>query len=58
MILPAELLMKVDALAGGKHRRSVLIEQAIQEYIAREEKKALKNDTAKVPGKKSAAATN
>jgi metal-responsive CopG/Arc/MetJ family transcriptional regulator len=59
MILPEDLLMKVDALAGGKHRRSVVIEMAIRNYVASEEKKALKNGgeiKAKTPGKKAAAA--
>jgi len=57
MILPEELLMKVDSLAGGKHKRSAFVELAIQAYIASEEKKALKNGTAKIPpGKKTAPA--
>lgn len=59
MILPEDLLMKVDALAGGKHRRSIVIETAIRNYIASEEKKALKNGGGAVtdtPGKKTAAA--
>ena len=43
MILPEDLLRKVDILAGGKHRRSVVIETAIRNYVASEEKKALKN---------------
>jgi metal-responsive CopG/Arc/MetJ family transcriptional regulator len=57
MILPEDLLMKVDTLAGGKHRRSVFIETAIRAYIASEEKKALKNGgtDAKTAGKKAAA---
>ncbi len=50
--------MKVDTLAGGKHRRSIIIETAIRAYIASEEKKALKNGTVdaktKVPSKKTA----
>jgi metal-responsive CopG/Arc/MetJ family transcriptional regulator len=43
LILPEDLLMKVDVLAGGKHRRSVVIETALRNYVASEEKKALKN---------------
>jgi len=58
MILPEELLLKVDILAGGKHRRSAVIELAIRAYIASEEKKALKNGNGeiKAPGKKTAPA--
>lgn len=54
MILPEDLLMKVDTLAGGKHRRSVFIEQAIRAFITAEEKKALKsgNGELKGPGNK------
>lgn len=56
MILPEDLLLQVDTLAGGKHRRSVFIEQAIRAYIASEEKKARKNGNgeAKLAGKKTA----
>ena len=42
MILPQDLLIKVDTLAGGKNKRSVFIEQAIRAYIISEEKKLLK----------------
>jgi metal-responsive CopG/Arc/MetJ family transcriptional regulator len=55
MILPEELLMKVDTFAGGKSRRSSFIESAIRAYILIEEKKALKNGVEKVPGKKTSA---
>ena len=54
MILPQELLVKVDTLAGGKAKRSVFIEQAIRAYIISEEKKLLK--AAAVTDKKSATA--
>ncbi|HEV7643491.1 MAG TPA: hypothetical protein VGO50_06045 [Pyrinomonadaceae bacterium] len=47
MILPQDLLIKVDTLAGGKNKRSVFIEQAIRAYIISEEKKLLKAETAK-----------
>jgi metal-responsive CopG/Arc/MetJ family transcriptional regulator len=46
MILPQDLLIKVDTLAGGKNKRSVFIEQAIRAYIISEEKKLLKAETA------------
>jgi metal-responsive CopG/Arc/MetJ family transcriptional regulator len=60
MILPEDLLIRVDALAGDKHRRSIIIETAIRNYVTSEEKKALKNGgdevKAKTPGKKTTAA--
>jgi metal-responsive CopG/Arc/MetJ family transcriptional regulator len=55
MILPEELLVKVDAFAGGKNRRSTFIEAAIRAYIIIEEKKAAKNGTTIGPAKKTGA---
>lgn len=52
MILPEELLVKVDELAGGKHRRSIFIESAIKAYILSEEKKAAKTNGEKTVVKK------
>lgn len=52
MILPEELLLKVDELAGGKHRRSIFIETAIKAYILSEEKKAAKILDVKTVAKK------
>ncbi len=43
IILEEELLVKIDAIAGEKHKRAAVIETALREYIAREEKKAPKN---------------
>ncbi|MGC2234694.1 MAG: ribbon-helix-helix protein, CopG family [Pyrinomonadaceae bacterium] len=34
--LPKELLIKVDALAGKKHKRSEIVESALREYVAKE----------------------
>ncbi len=34
--LPKELLIKVDALAGKKHKRSAIVETALRDYMAKE----------------------
>lgn len=34
--LPKDLLIKVDALAGKKHRRSAIVESALRDYVAKE----------------------
>ncbi len=34
--LPKELLMKVDALAGKKYKRSAIVESALRDYVAKE----------------------
>ena len=39
--LPKELLMKVDALAGKKHKRSAIVETALRDYVAKENRKEL-----------------
>jgi metal-responsive CopG/Arc/MetJ family transcriptional regulator len=39
--LPKELLLKVDALAGKKHKRSEIVESALRDYVARENRKEL-----------------
>ncbi len=43
IILAEDILAKIDALAGEKQKRSAVIETALREYIAREEKKASAN---------------
>ncbi len=43
IILAEDILAKIDALAGEKQKRSAVIETALREYIAREEKKAPAN---------------
>jgi metal-responsive CopG/Arc/MetJ family transcriptional regulator len=40
LILEESLLAKIDEIAGEKHRRAAVIETALREYIAREERKA------------------
>ena len=39
--LPKELLIKVDALAGKKHKRSEIVESALRDYVAKESRKEL-----------------
>jgi len=39
-ILAEDILAKIDAIAGEKQKRSLVIETALREYIAREESKA------------------
>lgn len=39
--LPKELLIKVDALAGRKNRRSAIVESALVEYVAKGKPKKL-----------------
>lgn len=34
--LPKELLVKVDALASKKHKRSAIVESALRDYVAKE----------------------
>ena len=36
-------MMKIDEIAGEKHRRAIVVETALKEYIAREEAKRKKN---------------
>jgi metal-responsive CopG/Arc/MetJ family transcriptional regulator len=40
IILSEDLLAKIDAIAGEKQRRAAVIEQALREFVAREEAKA------------------
>ncbi len=39
IILEESILAKIDAIAGDKPKRAAIIEKALLEYIAREEKK-------------------
>jgi metal-responsive CopG/Arc/MetJ family transcriptional regulator len=43
IILAEDILAKIDAIAGEKQKRSLVIETALREYIAREESKAPTN---------------
>lgn len=39
--LSKDLLLKVDALAGKKRKRSAVVESALQDYVAKEHRKIL-----------------
>ncbi len=52
IILEESILAKIDAIAGEKPKRAAIIEKALLEYIAREEKKAPKNVDTEVKDKK------
>jgi metal-responsive CopG/Arc/MetJ family transcriptional regulator len=39
LILEESLLARIDLIAGEKHRRAAVIETALREFIAREERK-------------------
>ena len=47
-------MAKIDEIAGEKHRRAIVVETALREYIAREElkPKAAAVKTLKTPAKK------
>lgn len=36
-------MMKIDEIAGERHRRAIVVETALKEFIAREEAKQKKN---------------
>ena len=55
LIIEESILKKIDALAGEKQKRAAVIETALLEYIAREEKKAPKTVEPEVKGKKAGA---
>jgi len=39
--LPKDLLVKVDALTGKKHKRSAIVELALRDYVTKENGKKL-----------------
>jgi metal-responsive CopG/Arc/MetJ family transcriptional regulator len=41
IIIEESLLAKIDVIAGEKTKRSTIISQALQEFVAREESKAV-----------------
>lgn len=43
LIIEDEVMAKIDEIAGEKHRRAIVVETALKEYIAREEAKQKKN---------------
>ena len=55
LIIEEDLLKKIDAIAGEKHKRAAVIETALREFIAREEIKEANNPKPEaVPEKKGA----
>jgi predicted transcriptional regulator len=54
LIIEGEVMDKIDEIAGEKHRRAIVVETALREYIAREEAKPKKKapPTKKTPPKK------
>ncbi len=52
IILEEDLLKKIDIIAGEKHKRAAVIETALREFIAREEKKAPVSLEVETVGKK------
>ena len=55
LIIEEEILEKIDRIAGEKPKRAAVIEKALLEFIAREEKKAAKNVDGDVADKKTRA---
>jgi hypothetical protein len=54
LILADDIMKKIDEIAGEKQRRSHVVETALREFIAREEKKrpkVVESDEAVVPGR-------
>ena len=43
MIIEDTVMAKIDEIAGEKHRRAIIVETALKEFIAREEKKRKAN---------------
>jgi metal-responsive CopG/Arc/MetJ family transcriptional regulator len=39
LIIEESLMSKIDEIAGEKNRRSIIVETALREYVAREERK-------------------
>lgn len=54
LIIADDVMAKIDEIAGEKHRRAIVVETALREYIAREElkPKAKVAATVKTPPKK------
>ena len=42
LIIEDSVLAKIDEIAGEKHCRAIIVDTALREYIAREEKKPKK----------------
>lgn len=56
LIIEETILKKIDEIAGEKHKRAAVIETALLEFIAREEKKAKANPAVPVTAKSKAIA--
>ena len=52
IIIEEDILKKIDALAGEKHKRAAVIEKALLEFIAREEIKEANNPKPEVIAEK------
>jgi predicted transcriptional regulator len=54
LIIEDTIMQKIDEIAGEKHRRAIIVEAALREYIEREEAKPKKKEapTKKTPPKK------
>lgn len=54
LIIADDVMAKIDEIAGEKHRRAIVVETALREYIAREElkPKAKAAASSKTPPKK------
>lgn len=39
LIIADDVMAKIDEIAGEKHRRAIIVETALREYIEREEAK-------------------
>jgi metal-responsive CopG/Arc/MetJ family transcriptional regulator len=54
LIIEDEVLAKIDEIAGEKQRRAAVVETALREYIAREERKHGSKPSTKAVEKKTA----
>jgi len=54
LIIEEDILVKIDKIAGEKHKRAAVIETALREFIAREEIKEANNPKTEVISEKSA----
>ena len=43
LIIEDAVMARIDEIAGEKHRRAIIVETALKEYIAREDAKKKKN---------------
>ncbi len=43
LVIDDAVMAKIDEIAGERHRRAIVVEAALKEYIARDEAKRKKN---------------